>query len=219
MSSDTTPFVNQLTFLDQEIRGGILLKSLPRNGNMVFKVISKPQIEPITVTEFKTFARIDGTAEDALIANIITAVRGNAEKLLGRSFIQQTLLASMDFWPGIRVILPRPPLISVTEIRTVAEDGSITVYDPTNYYVRTATEPGEVVVKRGVAVPINDERDLGGFEIELVGGYGSRTTDVPQGIRIGLNLWASTVYETRVIGPDPPPNALKALQLEKVIKI
>lgn len=188
--------------------------------NLTWKVTTQPAIEPITASNVKDYARIDGSSENTLIEAFIEAVRGATEKFLGRALINQTITVSMDEFgyssyynrplylqsgnQGEVIELPRPPLVSVTEVRTVAEDDTTTTYDSDNYYVRTNPDPGQLVIKFGRTPPINTDRFHGGYEIEFIAGYGEDVEDVPQAIRTGMTMWVADIYENRVPISEPP---------------
>lgn len=210
-------------------------------GNLTFKVTTEPSIEPITADDVKLYARIDGSSEDTLIESFITAVRKTTEAYLGRALISQTITASLDvfgyfnrvyslgidpysgcdFWRyGSQVIeLPRPPLISVTEVRTVDEDGTETTYSSDNYYIRTVPEPGQLVIKFEKTPPINTERYYGGYEIEFVAGYGTAVTDVPENIKLGMLMWVADVYENRIPVATPPGIVDTIMSPERIIPL
>jgi len=114
--------------------------------------------------------------------------------------------------------LPKPPLISITKVETVEEDDVLTEYDSDNYYSETTSAPGRLVIKKDSASPTNCDRDIGGFRIEYKAGYGTLTSDVPAGIRLGMMMWTTVVYETRVIEDTPPPEALKQFERFRVIR-
>ena len=175
-----------------------------RDYNQDWKVTTAPSIEPITNDEVKLYARIDGSSEDNLIDSFIEAVRGATEKFLGRALINQSITVSMDEWPASPIELPRPPLVSITEVRTVGEDLSESVYSSDNYYARTNPEPGELIIKFEKTDPCNTDRYFGGYEIELVAGYGATADDVPQAIKLGMIMWVADVYENRVPISEPP---------------
>lgn len=188
--------------------------------NLTFRVTTQPVIEPITASNVKDYARIDGSSENTLIEGFIEAVRGATEKFLGRALINQTITVSMDAFGfsnlvnvprylqlgnnGDIIELPRPPLVSITEVRTVAEDDITTTYASSNYYVRTNPEPGQLVIKFGKTPPINTDRFHGGYEIEFIAGYGENVDDVPQAIRTGMAMWVADIYENRVPISEPP---------------
>jgi uncharacterized phiE125 gp8 family phage protein len=190
-----------------------------KGGNRHWSVTTAPLKEPISVDELKTFGRIDGVDEDALLEGFIKSVREAAEGYLGRAFIEQSITLVMDFWPSGVIHIPRPPLISITEVRTVDEEDVATVYDSDNYYIITNDTPGRLVLKNGATPPQNTDRYFGGFEIEFKAGYGAAVTDVPQDIRDGLKLWATAFYEERVASKTPPPSAKKILDVFRVYQV
>lgn len=183
----------------------IIGKSLDKYGNRHWAVSTGPSVEPVSVDELKTFARIDGTSEDYLLNRFIEATRGAMEFYLGRSLIEQTITLKMDWWPGEVIKLPRPPLISITQVVTLDEDDAETSYASSNYYAITEAEPGLLCLKQGVTWPENTDRDHGGYEIQYKAGYGTGSQDVPELIRQGILMWATQYYENRILTPDPPP--------------
>lgn len=198
----------------------IISKPNPKDGNINWTVYTAPAIEPITLNELKLFARIDGTDEDILLTQFISAARQAAEEYLRRALITQTIRASLDFWPDNGLLeLPRPPLQSITQIATRTEAGVLTVFTSTYYYAVTESDPGYVQIKQDYEYPVNYERDKAGIIVDYVAGYGDRSQDVPAQIRMALMLWATSIYENRVVSSDPPPEAqllLDKYRLERI---
>jgi len=195
----------------------IIPKSSDAHGNRSWKVTTNPSIDPVTVDELKLFCRIDGTEEDELLANFITAATLMTERHLGRALIQQSITLLMDFWPGEIIDLPRPPLISITSVATLDEDDTATAYSSSNYYTITQSIPGKLVLKQSVTWPSNTSRSYCGFKIIYKAGYGIGSTQVPQPIREGIKVWASEMYEGRTIDEDkPPPRVLPLLSSYRV---
>ena len=188
------------------------------DSNLVWRVTTAPSVEPITVAEVKTHARIETSEEDTYIGNLITAIRQIAESWLGRALIQQTITATMDWWPEV-VKLPRPPLISITSIKTISELDTKTTYDSSAYYVRTDIEPGQIIIRDGSTPPINTDRYHGGFEIVYLAGYGDEAADVPQAIKFGLLEWVADAYENRIIDREPPEDAMPLLMAYRINRI
>ena len=174
-----------------------------------WRVKTAPAVEPVTLSEVKEYVKLDGTAEDSHLENMIKAVRQAIEGILGRSLITQTLVLRLDSWPSEVLTLPRPPLASVVEVRTLDEDGTETVYDSTNYYVITG-EKSQLVIRQGKVVPTNTDRYQGGFEVEYTAGYGTAGSDVPEAIRQGILQWIAAVYETKVPDLSNPPANITA---------
>lgn len=199
----------------------IICESLPGNptdGNRQFSVITVPTIEPVTTTELKLFGRIDGTDEDTLIGGFITAARFACEEYLGRALIKQKIRMYLDYWPGIEIELPRPPLISVEGVYTVDEDDALTLYDSTNYFVVDTLDPAKLVIKNGSTPPSNTNRYTAGYIIDFWAGYGTASTDIPAIILEGLKLWTMQIYEQRSLTEEPPPSAKVLLEQYRVIR-
>lgn len=194
-------------------------RALPTYGNRSWAVTTPPAVEPITTDELKSFARIDGSGEDTLLSNFIQAAREACESYLGIALIDQTVTLTMDFWPSVKIPLPRPPLSSVTAVELLDEDGVATTYDSDNYFVVTNDIPGSIVLKNGATPPYNTDRFTGGYQIRYVAGYGSAASAVPMAIRQGLTLWSAKMYEDRVISGTPPPEAMAMLNLYRIQRI
>lgn len=182
----------------------IIPKALPKKAGRVWTVSTAPAVEPVSVDELKLFARIDGDDEDSLLADFIKGVREKSELYLWRAFIEQSITLKMDFWPSDKIELPQPPLISITSVSTLDEDDVATTYSSDNYYAITESTPGLLVIKNDVDWPTNDDRIHGGYQVIYKAGYGTGSDDVPQTIRLGIMMWATYVYETRLMGSVPP---------------
>jgi uncharacterized phiE125 gp8 family phage protein len=197
---------------------------------MALKLVTAPSIDPITGTDAKTRLRISGTADDSLIADLITASRIACEEYTGLSLINTTWKLVLDCWPtkngrdkwwdgvvqgpmsmiyeGAREIpLPRAPLASVTSFvvyDTTDTAGTIgtSVYQAAGVgYDRT---PGRVVLRYGQVWPATVLRPAEAIEINYVAGYGSVASSVPMAIRQGLFEHVAFLYENRgeMLGPD-----------------
>ena len=175
----------------------IVQRQFPSHGNGVVTVKTPPEVEPVTLDQFKLFARIDGTYEDTNLELLLSAAIVGVEDYLKKALIERTLVLSMDWWPE-PLQLPYPPLLSVVEVRTLDEDDTETAYSSDSYFVRINSVPGEIIIKNGVTPPINTERYTGGYEVEYKAGYGGDPTDVPASIRHGILLLATYCYENRV---------------------
>jgi uncharacterized phiE125 gp8 family phage protein len=176
-------------------------------GNRVFKVITDPTVEPVTVEEVKIFARIDGTDEDELLEGFIKTIRKQVELYLGKSIITQTIRLSMDSWNTNIIELPMSPLISVTSVETVDEDDTATTYSSDNYMTDTDSLPGRLIIKKSAALPENSEREVGGYRITYIAGYGAAASSVPHEIKDGIMTGVTKLYETRDFTTPLPPKA------------
>lgn len=208
-----------------------------------FRVTTPAAAQPVTLDEVKTFGRLDVVDEDALIEMFLQAATQAAEEYMGRAIMQQTIVMKMDFFPGIAALLPtylaisavpvplaRPPLVNVTAVRTLYEDGTtLENWDLANAYWHPGDD-AKFMIRKGSVPPVNTERYRGGFEIEYVAGYGAsgasaavQRVAVPAPIKLGVMTWASAMYAARGLArgaaSEPPPEAKPFLDPYKVIRI
>lgn len=208
------------------------------------RIKTPPICHPVSLSDVKTFARLDSIDEDHLIDMFIDAATIGAEEYLGRALIQQTRELKMDFWTGVSAFpqhfetsatvlpIPRPPLVDIVSVKTLYEDDTVAENWPLTSFYWNKGDKAELIIRRGSVPPINTERYFGGFLIEYIAGYSNADFDIltdkdalrnaiPMSIRIGIMLWASILYSQRgSIGVDDPPlEAEKWLSPHKVIRI
>lgn len=177
-----------------------------------------PSVEPLPVSEAKTHLRVDTTADDTLIASLVTAARRQCESYTGRALITQTWTLYLDDWPartgvkgewwdgiregpvtpgGVRAVgLPKPPLQSVVLVNTYDDADAATLWAAGNYFVDTASEPGRLVARDAATFPV-PTRAANGIEIRFTAGYGAIAGDVPEVLREGNKRFVAHMYEHR----------------------
>jgi uncharacterized phiE125 gp8 family phage protein len=185
-----------------------------------FTLLTPPSLEPVLLADAKQQARIDTTDDDALVTSLITGARQWAERYTGRAFINQTWQMFLDVWPGLEdnfwwdgvrqgavsgpialdvrryVSLPRPPLVNVSSVQYFDNTDMPTVWDPSNYFVDTAREPGRLALRLGAVWPV-PERLSNGIMIQYVAGYGAAGASVPEPIKTAIRQLVSHWYEHR----------------------
>ncbi len=161
------------------------------------KLVTAPTTEPLTMTEAKTHLRVDYTDDDGLIANLITVTRGAVETVTRRALITQTWDWTLDAFPAGRdLIVPLPPLQSVTSITYVDIDGNSSTVSASDYYVDTVSEPGRIRLKSGTSWPSVTLREANGVTVRFVAGYGGINA-VPARIRHAMLLMMGHLFENR----------------------
>lgn len=112
---------------------------------MASVIMTPPTQEPVTLDMVKSQSRITHTLDDALLQGYIASARDYLQIVTRRQFLAATLQ-----WMGLQspqglVTLDSPPLLSVSEVATMA--GNIaTVLDPSLYISITNREPGQVAL-------------------------------------------------------------------------
>lgn len=163
---------------------------------MTLVLTSGPALEPISAAEAKAHLRIDGSAEDVLIASLIMTSRLHIEAALGYALIAQNWTLYLDAWPeGREVAFPIRPVQAITSIRVFSATGAATVVSAADYVLDgLALKPR--VVRTGFAWPLTG-RAANGIEIVFTAGYGAAAADVPAPIRHALLLLVAHWYEHR----------------------
>jgi len=133
--------------------------------------------EAITVQEVKEWGKMPGDVDDQLISEMIADVREMQENYTGRSFIQKTITAHWDKIHGAEIVLPMGPIRSITSIKRVYEDGTLSdaLTETTDYYVSGMDFKRINLYKRWQSAG----QILTGLRIEYVAGHGSGNNQVP----------------------------------------
>jgi uncharacterized phiE125 gp8 family phage protein len=171
-----------------------------------FARITAPAAEPVTLAEAKAHLRVDLSDDDAMISRLIAAARHWVEEACGRVLISQTWRMTLDAWPDTPdLALIRPPVQSVTAVRTVSAEGVASVWAGANYAMAFGAEP-QRLVRLVPAWPIPG-RPRAGIEIDMICGYGALATDVPAALRQAVLLKTAQLYERRGEDKGESPDA------------
>lgn len=82
-----------------------------------------PSLEPITLADAKSYLRLDDTAEDALVSDLIVAARQGVECATGRSLLQQDWQIEACLPEDGFLLLPRGPVGALLSVESVNEAG------------------------------------------------------------------------------------------------
>ena len=164
---------------------------------MALLMTAGPAVEPVTLAEAKAHLRLDGTAEDLLVASLITTSRLQIETALSMALITQTWSYFADTLPRDGTVrLPLRPVQSIDAIRLHNDDGSITVLPTDSFVLDGASDPARLV-QRDATVVAAIPRRANAYEFNVVAGFGSTASDVPAPIRQALLLLVTHWYEHR----------------------
>lgn len=163
-------------------------------------LVTAPTVPVIPLHEAKSHLRVDHEDEDDLIEAYTWAVNDLLDAQwgeLGRALATQTWRMTMDSFPTDRIVLPFPPVQSVTSI-TYYDLNNASQTAATSLYRLTATDEGAWVdLTNGASWPsVYDRADA--VSIEFVCGYGTSAASIPEGIRMAAKLMLSHFYENRV---------------------
>ena len=108
-------------------------------------VVTVPPVEPFTLAVCKEWLKVDSdiTADDVLIATLITAARQYVEKICNRALVITTFDLTVDQFPsGATIVIPRSQLIAVTSIAYIDTDGASHTLAASVYDVDAKSTPG-----------------------------------------------------------------------------
>jgi uncharacterized phiE125 gp8 family phage protein len=164
--------------------------------SMALTLTSAPADEPVTVAEAKTHLRLDGAAEDILIASLIVTSRLHVEAALGLALITQGWRLTLDRWPEAGVVrFPLRPIRSIASVTVVDEAGTPAVV-PGEDYLLDGQALSPRLIPRDGKWPKPGPR-ANGIEIQFSAGIGDEPEDIPQPIRHAILLLVAHWYEHR----------------------
>ena len=118
----------------------------------MLKLITPPPIEPISATDARIHARIEHTADDALLGAMIVAARAEAEHETGVRCVSQTLEQVLDGFSD-RMDLDVKPVRAIVSVKYLDSDGVEQTLDPAVYKLIENALPPRVVLKSGQSWP------------------------------------------------------------------
>ena len=161
---------------------------------MASKIITEPAVEPVTLAEAKAHLRVDTVDDNLFITSLIIDARQGAETKTRRVFVTQTWTEILDEFPAT-IILPYPPLQSVTHIKYIDANGTQQTMSSADYIVDTQSAPARITPAFGKSWPGIQSR-INAVEIQFVAGYGLAAV-VPQKIKQWMLLTIGTRHEHR----------------------
>lgn len=172
----------------------------------MWKLVTAPTSEPISLDNTKTHLRVTGTDEDNLVESLIVAARQHAEKYLRRALISQTWDYYLDDFKEV-ILLQKSPVSSVTSIKYYDIDNAEQTLSSSYYEVDTVSEPARIVEAYGYTYPDVYYDKPNAVTIRVVCGYGDED-DVPMQIKQGMYLYVNYLYDHRGDESVRPPRAI-----------
>lgn len=160
---------------------------------MNIKYITNPASLLVSVSDLKTYLRVDHNNEDALIEALIKSSVAYCENYLNSAFIQRTLQVRYQ-WPISGVIkLPIMPVISISSVKYYDAADEEQTLSIGNYTLD--------LISGNITIDIwpTDVKDASTWLVEYVAGY-STPADVPQNVIIAIYMLVADAYENRSDG-------------------
>jgi hypothetical protein len=176
-------------------------------NHAALKLLTPPAFEPVSIALAKSHMRLNAsfTADDALIAQYISAAREYCEDYTARAFLPQTYRYSLDQFPLLpnsqyapgnpnivqpavnniwpldpsqwAMFLPRSPVQSVTSIVYADTPTTTQTLSPSTYIVDSDSEPARVTTAAGSFWP-SAVFNPNAVQITFVAGYPAPTETI-----------------------------------------
>jgi len=160
-------------------------------------LLSPPSVEPVTLEDIKAHARIEHNEDDVLITALLAAARQWCEHYTRRAFISQQWDLALSKVPSSReVLLPRGPLLSITQVQMFDDRDNVSLWSSDLYYADTVASPGQLVLRKDASWP-SPSRCHNGLVITYEAGYGATGEDVPTPIKLAIKQLVLHWYEYR----------------------
>lgn len=162
-----------------------------------WRLLTPPAGEPLSVTQAKSFLRIENDTEDDTLARAITAAREAAEQYLRVLLLPQSweLVVALPC-PAV-LHLPAGPATAVTQVRSTAQDATATTVDSS--YYRLAVDRYHVYFSQipdGISLSV--QYDAGSY---------ATAAQVPASIIQGMLHHITAMLDTRDGSAAIPPAA------------
>ena len=169
---------------------------------MGLKVITPPAVEPVSLAEAKLHLRVETDDEDALIASLISAARGQCEHLLERGVALQTVTLSIDEFPADGIRLPMSPVVQIDSVEYVDADGVTQTMAPGDYYLDDSQSPNWLLPAYGDTWP-SARVEANAVRVTYQVGFET----CPAEIKAWLLLKVGSLYQHREADSDRPAQA------------
>lgn len=161
-----------------------------------YKVTTAPASEPLSLTEVKSYLKVDNTVDDTLITLLIQSAREEAESYTNQRLMPQTVTEIFNSFPVERYLcLSLSPIVAVSSINYTDEDDSNQLLASSNYVVHTQSMPPLVTLAYNEVWPITLNE---GQTVTVVYTVGYADADsVPGSIRNAMLKMIAQNYERR----------------------
>lgn len=174
-------------------------------------LLTGPAYEPVSLLEARRWARVeaDDTNHDDVLRLLVRAMREDAENRTFRAYISRQYRLTLSDWPGdceygVKIVLPFPPLISVTAFNYVDSDGVLQTLAADQYSVHDEFEPAFIIPAWQVVWP-TIRRVPDALQIEFTAGYapGSPPDEaasqevIPSTLKLWMQAKMLTLFDKR----------------------
>ena len=163
--------------------------------NRSLKVDTAATTPVFTTAEAKAVLKVDVTDDDTVIDNLVSAATESGQIYTNQYFIDTVVTQYSDTWDDFYTLY-KSPVDSITSVKYYDSDDSLQTLSSSNYILDNSYQPARIGISVTGTLPNLSDR-INAVEVKYTVGYGTASTDVPQGIRQAVLLTLSNWYENR----------------------
>lgn len=208
---------------------------------MNVSLVLAPSEKPVTLSQVKSFLRIDNADDDSLIDLLIDSCTERVEAFIDQKIITQKWLISFDkfpmssnkaWWDGTKdgaisevlapskfIDLPFGPCSAIESFKTIDNDGNEHLFTSDQYVLDTTGPWGRIGLKIGGVWPATVLAPVNGIRIQGVFGMGLQAA-IPAGIKQAIINFTAKCFEQRGDEmPQMPPEVALLLEPYRRFKV
>ena len=160
------------------------------------KVVTPNTVPLFTTAEAKAFLKVDTSADDTIIDNLVSAATESCQIYTNQYFIKTVVEQYGDNWDSIYTLY-KSPVIDMTHIKYYNTDNTIEELSSSTYELDNVSKPARIcLVGADQTLPTLYDK-LNAVNVKYNVGYGTAASDVPEGIKQAVLLTLGNWYENR----------------------
>ena len=158
--------------------------------------VNTAAVNPLfTTAQAKEFLKVDVTADDTIIDNLIAAATESCQIYTNQYFIDTVVTQYSDNWAEFYTLY-KGPVSAITHVKYYDSDDSQQTLASSNYILDGTSKPARIGISVTGSLPNLADR-INAVEVKYTVGYGNASTDVPEGIKQAVLLTIGNWYENR----------------------
>ena len=148
-----------------------------------------------TTAEAKDFLKVDTTADDTLIDNLIKAATQSCQIFTNRYFLTTTVTQYSDNWFEF-YRLYKSPVEEIIHVKYYDTNDTLQTLASSNYILDNISQPARIGISVDGTLPNLADR-INAVEVKYSVGYGVTADLVPEGIKQAVLITIGNWYENR----------------------
>ena len=148
-----------------------------------------------TTAEAKDFLKVDTTADDTLIDNLIKAATESCQIYTNQYFLNTIVEQYSDKWSEVYTLY-KSPVSSITHIKYYDSNNAEQTWASSNYILDDVSKPARIGLAVDATLPDLADR-INAVHVKYTVGYGTASSDVPDGIKSAVLITLANFYENR----------------------